>query len=80
MRTIETITNDVFTITIFDLNEKYVVKLEGGPIEQVFKLKKESVKGLDGLKQILDQHYLDRAREIHNELFLNLKESLERNS
>jgi hypothetical protein len=37
MRVLETIPHPSITITIFQMNDKFIVKFEAGPMEQVFK-------------------------------------------
>ena len=75
MRTVTTIPHDKFTITIFSMNEKYLVKLEGGPMEQTYKIPMDRVEGLDGLRKIISENFLNRAEEIHNQMFGLLKEA-----
>lgn len=77
MRLVGNIPHPVFTISVFSMNEKYIVKLEGGPMEQVYKLPMDSVKGLEGIKEMLTEEFIAEAREIHNKMFLNLKKALE---
>ena len=77
MRLVGNIPHSVFTISVFSMNEKYIVKLEGGPMEQVYKFPMDQVKGLEGIKSLLTDEFIEKARSIHNEMFMNLKQALE---
>ncbi|MDR9397905.1 hypothetical protein [Salibacter sp.] len=78
MRIIKTIPNENFTVSIFDMNEKYVVKLEGGSIEQSYKINKDGFTGVEELEEMLDDEFYDQAIKQHIELHDNLKKSYKR--
>lgn len=73
MRVIGHIPHPNIHITVFMMNEKYIVKLEAGPMEQVFKFDKEVVKGMNDVQRILDKSFLDKAILRFNEMFLEIK-------
>ena len=66
------------SITIFQINDKYIVKLEAGPMEQTFKFTNEEVNGADEIKKILDDEFMRNVIERFNEMFISLKEARER--
>lgn len=74
MRVVTTIPNDTFTITIFSTNDKYLIKLEGGPMEQTYKIPMDRVEGLEGLKKMLTPAFLQKAEEVHHQMFDLLKQ------
>lgn len=76
MRLVGNIPHPVFTISVFSMNEKYIVKLEGGPMEQIYKFPMDHVNGLEGVKEMLTEDFIEKAREIHNSMYLNLKSIL----
>lgn len=78
MRIAGQIPHDVFTITVFTANDKYLIKLEAGPMEQTYKVSMDSVSGLEGIRALLDQQFLEEARTLHNQMFMNLKTGMER--
>jgi len=51
MRIIDQIPHESMTISIFQMNDKYQVKFEAGPMEQTFKFTLEEVKNLENLKK-----------------------------
>jgi hypothetical protein len=75
MRIIDSIPHPSITISIFQMNDKYLVKLEAGPMEQVFKFAIEEVKGVDNLKKIINEDFIEKCRIRFNEMFLQLKAS-----
>ena len=78
MRLLATIPHPNMSITIFQINDKYIVKLEAGPMEQTFKFTNEEVNGADEIKKILDDEFMRNVIERFNEMFISLKEARER--
>jgi hypothetical protein len=70
MRVIAEIPHSHLKITIFDWNEKYVIKLEIGQFEQSFKISHLDVDGLDGVKALLSDEFLESS--MHR--FLSMRE------
>lgn len=77
MRIVDQIPHDVFTITVFSMNNRYLIKLEAGPMEQTYKLSMDNFKSLEEVRRFVSERFLGKARELHNEMFLNLKSELE---
>ncbi len=80
MRIIANIPHPKITISVFSMNDKYLVKFEAGPMEQVFKFFHDEVNGVEGVKQMVDDEFLDKVMERFNEMYLSLKATKERNS
>lgn len=76
MRIVGQIPNPVFTVTIFVMNDKYIVKLEGGPMEQSYKFPIDHFKNIEELEKCLDERFFEKAKEVHNEIFLNWKKTI----
>ena len=74
MRIIATIPHPSISISVFQMNEKYIVKFEAGPMEQAFKFTTTQVKGLDHLKQIIDDTFIETVRKRFNEMYLQMTE------
>lgn len=72
MRIIENIPHPNITISIFQMNDKYLVKFEAGPMEQVFKFKTEEIGGLDALKKKIDKEFVEEVYQ----RFLTMKKQL----
>ncbi len=74
MRIIDSIPHPSITISIFQMNDKFIVKFEAGPMEQAFKFYTEEVKSVDGLKKIIDDTFIETVRTRFNEMFRQMKE------
>ena len=58
MRTIAELPHPDFKITIFAMNQKFIIKFEQGTLEQVYKIAEADVAdGVDGLFQIIDTDF-----------------------
>jgi hypothetical protein len=61
MRLISNIPHPRYTIQIFHLNAKYVVKIELGQFEQIFKIGELDVNGLDELILLVNENLLNNC-------------------
>lgn len=61
------------TISIFQMNDKYQVKFEAGPMEQIFKFSVDDVKGVENLKKIINEAFIEKTRLRFNEMFMEMK-------
>lgn len=75
MRIIDSIPHPSINISIFQMNDKYIVRFEAGPMEQAFKFDTSEVKGVDALKKIITPEYIEAVRTRFNEMFLQYKAS-----
>jgi hypothetical protein len=73
MRIIDQIPHESMTISIFQMNDKYQVKFEAGPMEQTFKFTLEEVKNLENLKKMISTSFIENTRQRFNEMFLQMK-------
>lgn len=79
MRIIDTIAHPHLRISVFEINDKYLVKVEGGPMEQVFKWDKSRVPSLEMVKQLTDEIFLTEAYQRFNSMFESMQNTLNRN-
>lgn len=75
MRIIDSIPHPSISISIFQMNDKYIVKFEAGPMEQAFKFYTEDVKSVDGLKKLINETFIETVRVRFNEMFMQMKEA-----
>jgi hypothetical protein len=80
MRVIGNIPHPKLTISIFSLNDKYQVRFEAGPMEQIFKFSQAEVNGIEGIKQLVDDEFMKLIMNRFNEMYLSFKSTKERNS
>ncbi|WP_411273456.1 hypothetical protein [Daejeonella sp.] len=60
MRVIAELPHPDCKITIFSMNQKYIIKLEKGIFEQIYKLSELDISdGVNGIFQILDTEFMD---------------------
>lgn len=78
MRVIGNIPHPKISITIFSMNDKYQVKFEAGPMEQIFKIPHTEVNGVEGIQKLVDEEFLKKVMDRFNEMFLSLKSAKER--
>lgn len=78
MKIVGNIPHPQMTITVFMMNEKYIVKFEAGPMEQVFKLSQEKAKGIDHVKKIIDDQFQAAVLKKFGEMFEEMRTALDR--
>jgi hypothetical protein len=75
MRIIDTIPHESMSISIFQMNDKFQVRFEAGPMEQIFKFHVEEVKNLEGLKKIISGDFIEKTRKRFNDMFIQMREA-----
>ena len=73
MRIIDSIPHQSMSISIFNMNDKYIVKFEAGPMEQIFKFRVEDVKSVENLKIIITTEFIEHTRQRFNDMFMLMK-------
>ena len=79
MRVIGNIPHPKMSINIFSMNDKYQIKFEAGPMEQIYKIAHSEVNGIEGIEKMIDAEFLEKILVRFNEMYLSFKESKERN-
>ena len=75
MRILGNIPHPDIRITVFSMNEKYVIKFEAGLMEQVFKIDQSEIAGIEGIQKMLDQEFMQKILDRFNEMFLSWKDA-----
>ena len=78
MRIVGNIPHPDIRITVFHMNDKFIVKLEAGPMEQVFKFDQKKYPGFEAIQKLLDEIFIENALKRFNEMFLEMKSAEER--
>lgn len=73
MRIIDSIPHPSMSISIFQMNDKFIVKFEAGPMEQAFKFYTEDIKSLEKLKILINETFIETVRLRFNEMFMQMK-------
>jgi hypothetical protein len=71
MRVIETIPHPLMNIQILKMNDKYIIRFEAGPMEQIYKINPEEFCGIETLKQKLnepgnDEQFIENFKKMKN--------------
>ncbi len=74
MRVVELIPHPSISISIFEMNEKYIVKFEAGPMEQSFKFLQTDIKGIEGLRKKINAQFIEKVRVRFNEMYLQMND------
>lgn len=78
MRIVGNIPHPTFKISIFATEHHFSLLFQAGPMEQSYKVAKEKVNGIEGLKQLVDHEFCDKIHDTFNTMFTQLKETEER--
>jgi hypothetical protein len=73
MRIVDTIPHPTMTISIFQMNDKYQVKFEAGPMEQTFKFRVDDVGNLENLKTKLTENFITQTKTRFDEMYTSFK-------
>jgi hypothetical protein len=73
MRIIDSIPHESMTISILQMNDKYQVRFEAGPMEQIFKFGVEEVKNLENLKRLVNADFIEATRKRFNDMFMQMR-------
>lgn len=72
MRTLAELPHPECKITIFGMNQKYIIKFEQGNLEQTFKIAEADIlNGVNGVFEILDEEFINKVLAI----FTNMRTS-----
>ena len=62
MRIVDTIPHDEFRISILKMNDKWLLRIEAGPYEQVYKFTTERAADTDEIKRLASPEFLERVK------------------
>jgi hypothetical protein len=78
MRIVGEIPHPICKITLYSWNNRYLIKLEYGLLEQTYKVNQFDLTGEADLYKIVDEQFVSQALNIFREMEKNLKVALER--
>ncbi len=76
MRIIKEIPLPDLKITIFSWNNKYLVKLEQGLLEQTYKIPETEISSEQDLDVLLSEAFLNKTRQRFKEMMADLREAI----
>ena len=75
MRVVGEIPHPDVKITIFNWNNRYLIKLEAGPFEQTFKLEEYDISSEGELKEIVNETFIQQSIERFNSMAQSLRQA-----
>jgi len=78
MRIVKEFTLPDCKVTLYHWNNRYLIKLEQGFLEQTFKVDQFDVTGEEGILSILDDVFLEEARKRFADMATSLNKALDR--
>jgi len=80
MRTVAELPHPEFKITIFSMNQKFIIKFEQGTLEQVYKVAEMDITdGVNGVFQLLDESFTQSVALRFNEMRASFLDTYKRN-
>jgi hypothetical protein len=79
MRTIAELPHPDCKITIFSMNQKFIIKFEQGSLEQTFKIAELNVTdGVNGIFQIIDDEFIEKVVSQFSQMRSHFSEAYDR--
>ncbi len=78
MRIIGNIPHPDMRITVFHMNDKFIVKFEAGPMEQVYKFDQEIFPGFEAVEKLVTHEFKENVLKRFNEMFMDMRNSINR--
>ena len=79
MRYIKDIANNKFKISIYQWNNKYIIKVESGAYEQTYKIDQYEVADVEEIEKCVDDVFLESVERRFDIMNNDFFESLKRN-
>ena len=79
MRYLKDIFNNRFKISIYQWNNKYIIKIESGTYEQTYKIDQYEVADVEEIEKCVDNIFLESVENRFNAMNNDFFESLKRN-
>lgn len=76
MRIVKEVPLPDLKVTIFNWNNKYLVKLEQGLLEQTFKIPETEISSEQDLDALLTDEFLNKARQRFREMMTDLQAAI----
>ena len=79
MRVVAELPHPDCKITIFSMNGKFIIKLEKGIFEQIYKISELDIPdGVNGIFQLTDAEFIKSASKRFNEMRLDFRDAFNR--
>ncbi|MEY3405319.1 MAG: hypothetical protein ACO263_07515 [Cyclobacteriaceae bacterium] len=78
MRLIKDFTQGPVRVSLFHWNNKYLIKLEAGPMEQTFKIDEFDLESEQQLHSLLDSEFLENCMKRFDEMYSQLRQAMKK--
>ncbi|HEU4719623.1 MAG TPA: hypothetical protein VFU15_17385, partial [Bacteroidia bacterium] len=65
-------------ISVFHMNDKFIVKFEAGPMEQVYKFGQDKVSGMADIEKIVDETFITNVTKRFRDMIGDMQDAWER--
>lgn len=76
MRIIATIPHPKVKISVFQMNNKYLLKMEAGPYEQTYKIYEDEIQSMEQLQAICSEEFMNTVIKRFEAMHADFEESL----
>jgi len=80
MRIIATIPHPKVKISVFQMNNKYLLKMEAGPYEQTYKIYEDEIQSMEQLQAICNEEFMNTVIKRFEAMHTDFEASLQLNS
>lgn len=78
MRIIATIPHPRIKISVFQMNQKYLLKMEAGPYEQTYKIYEDEINSMEQLQAICNEEFMQSVTARFEQMHADFENSLKR--
>lgn len=78
MRIIATIPHPKVKISVFQMNSKYLLKMEAGPYEQTYKIYEDEIHSLEQLQALCNEEFMQTIMARFEQMHTDFENSLKR--
>lgn len=79
MRYIKDIPNQLFKISIYQWNNKYIIKIETGMFEQTYKIEEYEIANVEEIEKSMDIEFLEKVSSRFSSMQEDFANTLHRN-
>lgn len=80
MRYIKDIPNTEYKIGLYQWNNKYIIRIESGLLEQTYKIDDYEIQKIEELEACMDSDFIAKVRSTFDSMHAHFSDSLKRNN
>ncbi|TDE17751.1 hypothetical protein [Dyadobacter psychrotolerans] len=79
MRYIKDIVSNKYKISLYQWNNKYIIKIESGMYEQTYKIDQYEVSNVEEIEKCVDDLFLNKVTNLFDSMNVDFTDTLKRN-